>query len=492
MKRSPAFSTLAALFFLAAGTILRCWYYLDARSLFLDEANLALNISELPYHGFFAPLGYDQYAPPLFLVCSKGTTWLLGNHEWALRLWPLVGGIAMLLTFYHLTRKLQLAPAICWFPIAMLALSPFLLRFGTEFKQYSTDSALALLLIALALQLPPEKTTFRHFLLWPIAGGISLWFSMPAAFVLAGVGAYYLYGFIRLKNGKAVLAFCSVGIVWLLSFAVFYFSILKAGTQREVLLNYHAAYFFPLRLWEAEAWKQLGNILNGLLSPVLGFTAIGLATGSGLLAWGAYRLGKNNTGALLLAAVPIVASFAASAFQLFSLIPRVSLFLMPLFLLLAAYGASEVWLRSNLYLRVGLFALLVLEAAPFANSLGKLGHSTEIEDIKEVLIAIKETELDGPAYIDTEAVPAYRYYSRWHTGRQKYQLPDPVYLQWNTNLETLLREPPNQPHGFWLVFSHLVSDGPRIKMRRLRNTAAAVAGEKKKIERTGAAAYWFQ
>ena len=68
MKRNPSFPILVALIFLALGMALRLWYYLDARSLFIDEANLALNISELPYAGFFQPLGYQQYAPPLFLL----------------------------------------------------------------------------------------------------------------------------------------------------------------------------------------------------------------------------------------------------------------------------------------------------------------------------------------------------------------------------------------------------------------------------------------
>ena len=64
MKKRFSVPRLAVLLFLALGMALRLWYFLDARSLFIDEANLALNISELPFSGFFRPLLYDQYAPP--------------------------------------------------------------------------------------------------------------------------------------------------------------------------------------------------------------------------------------------------------------------------------------------------------------------------------------------------------------------------------------------------------------------------------------------
>ncbi len=477
---------------LAAGIALRLWYYLDARSLFIDEANLALNISELPYSRFFQPLLYDQYAPPLFMVFTKGAVVLLGNHEWSLRLWPFAGGVFLLIAICIVNRKLYLAPAVHWFPLAMVAFSPFLLRFGTEMKQYSTDGAMAIGFILLALQLPPDKMKARHFWLWAVAGSLGLWFSMPAVFILFGVGAGYLYTFFLRRNGKAIAALAAVGAAWLFSFSALYYSVLQDGVEREMLQNYHAAFFFPVQFWKAQAWEQLGGILYGLFSPALGFTAIGLAVGICLLLWGGYRLAVQDTGVFLLLTVPILGSFAASALHKFSLIPRVALFLMPIFLLVAAYGASEAWKRAGRYSRPALLALLILEAAPFANSLWALGDSTEIENLKGVLISIKETGRGGPAFIDLEAGPAYCYYSRWHVHKQKYSLPHGVVLSWDDILEDILEEHRQQNAGFWLVFSHVVSDGARSKMARMRNTAGTMAREKKQIEKVGAAGYWFE
>lgn len=492
MKTRLSIPVLAALAFLAMGILLRLWYFLDARSLFIDEANLALNISGLPYSHFFRPLLHDQYAPPLFMVCSKAAVQLLGNNEWALRLWPLAGGLLTLAAFYHLMKKLGLSSAIYWYPAAMLSLSPFMLRFTTEAKQYSTDAALALGAVILALHLPPERLKTRHYWIWAVAGGISLWFSMPVAFMLAGIGAYYFWGFARQKNGKAMMRMGLVGIAWAASFITLYLMVLRAGTEKEVLLDYHAPYFFPLRIWEAAAWRQMGDIFYGLLRPVLGFTVVGLITGVGLLLWGAYRLARQKTGVFLLIALPILAGFAASVFHLFSLIPRVSMFMMPLFLLLVACGASEAWKKGNLYFRLALLGLMILEAAPFANSLGQLGRSTEIENLKGVLTEIKQQGRPGPSYIDGAAVPAYRYYSQWHDKKQQYQLPGAVLLSWDSNLGSILEQGRQESRGFWLVFSQLISDEAREKRRKAEAIAGGVARGEVQVEEEGAAGVWYE
>jgi len=490
MKRNLSFPILAALIFLALGMALRLWYYFDARSLFIDEANLALNISELSYAGFFQPLRYQQYAPPFFLAATKFTVQWMGNHEWALRLWPLAGSLALLPLVHALGQRLALAPAVRWFPMAMLALSPFLLRYGTEVKQYSTDAAIALGVALMALSLPAEGLRSRHYWLWALVGGLSLWFSMPAVFVLCGAGAYYLYGFVQQKGWAGLRFFGIVGAFWAFSFLLLYFAVLQAGLSRPELLDYHAPYFFPTSLLAPEAWRQLGRIFYGLLSPVLGYTVVGLISGIALLLYGCCCLARQRPGVFLLLAVPILACFAAAALHRFSLIPRVALFLMPFLLVLASYGASEAWKKSGRYARLALLALLILEASPFFDSVQHLGKPMDVENLKGVLQQARAEGKAGPAYIDFEAAPAYRYYSERHFRKEDYALPDAVLLNWDTDLGPLLNQQAGAP-GFWLLFSHLVSEEPREKMTRMREVAEKVAEEKLRIEKTGAGGYWY-
>jgi 4-amino-4-deoxy-L-arabinose transferase-like glycosyltransferase len=75
---------------LVLGIAVRVAVWLQNRALFLDEANLARNFCERGLWDFFRPLDHEQYAPPLFCFFQKCSVLLLGQHEYALRLFPLL------------------------------------------------------------------------------------------------------------------------------------------------------------------------------------------------------------------------------------------------------------------------------------------------------------------------------------------------------------------------------------------------------------------
>ncbi|HEX5807263.1 MAG TPA: hypothetical protein VFY25_01250 [Anaerolineales bacterium] len=75
---------------LLLGAVLRLRQYLTGRSLWADEAMLALNIVSRGFGGMFQPLDYDQGAPIGFLLVEKLFTSVFGRHELALRLFPVL------------------------------------------------------------------------------------------------------------------------------------------------------------------------------------------------------------------------------------------------------------------------------------------------------------------------------------------------------------------------------------------------------------------
>ena len=82
---------------LTLGLILRLRQYLFNRSLWLDEAYLAISfmgrdLSEL----LLQPLANNQAAPLGFLLLVKAVTSVLGTHDWTLRLMPLLSGVLSL------------------------------------------------------------------------------------------------------------------------------------------------------------------------------------------------------------------------------------------------------------------------------------------------------------------------------------------------------------------------------------------------------------
>src|SRR5687767_15072000 len=89
-------------FVLALGIFLRCYQFLMGRSLWEDEAHLALNFITRGYLGLLQPLDYLQAAPPLFLWSVKSFALVFGYGERALRAFPLVMSLVALPCFYYI------------------------------------------------------------------------------------------------------------------------------------------------------------------------------------------------------------------------------------------------------------------------------------------------------------------------------------------------------------------------------------------------------
>src|ERR1700686_4446208 len=97
------------------GALLRLTQFLSNRSLWLDEAKLALNIVNRSFVQLFKPLDYGQGAPIGFLMLERSALHLFGSGEYALRLFPFLSGMISLLLFYQLAK--QSVPSAA--PIAM-------------------------------------------------------------------------------------------------------------------------------------------------------------------------------------------------------------------------------------------------------------------------------------------------------------------------------------------------------------------------------------
>jgi uncharacterized membrane protein len=109
---------------------------LTGRSLWLDEAMLALNIVNRSFFELFKPLDYDQGAPIGFLMAEKVFNVLFGRNENALRLFPLILGLLSLWLFYlvlkHFVHGTNLVIAL-----ALFAFNPHINYSSSDVKQYT-------------------------------------------------------------------------------------------------------------------------------------------------------------------------------------------------------------------------------------------------------------------------------------------------------------------------------------------------------------------
>ncbi len=146
---------------LAAGAGFRLYHFLLGRSLWLDEAMLALNIASRSAVDLLKPLDYNQLAPVLFLMAEKAVVHWAGVGEHTLRALPMAAGLALPLLVFAVGRRL-VDPATGLAAATLAALSPTLHRYSNEVKPWSTDALATTLLLWIALDTSTPRTRGRR------------------------------------------------------------------------------------------------------------------------------------------------------------------------------------------------------------------------------------------------------------------------------------------------------------------------------------------
>jgi hypothetical protein len=397
---------------LAAGAVLRVAQYLSNRSLWLDEAYIAPTILRRSFAGLFAPPDYGQIVPVGFLALVRGAVALFGSSEYALRLVPLLCGLAALLIFRRVAARLLPAPAV---PIAaaLFSFSGPLIGFSSELKQYSFDVLAALFLLDRgidALERPERPQSRGALVTLVISGAVLVWFSLPAVFVLAGVGATLAVAAARTGERPLLRAVAAAGLLWIGSFTAFWLAFLRhIGRAPDVLAFWADAFLpFPPRSFADLYW--LPRTLGALFGDPAGFVFRGLGILAFLVgAWALFRTGRAH---LALLVAPMLFALAASTLRWYPFSGRTLLFLAPGLYLLMALGIEEI--REETSPRapaVWAILLALLLFHPVLWSVRALFHPREKEEMKPALAYVRGHLSPGDRlYVYSASLPAFDYY----------------------------------------------------------------------------------
>ncbi|HEX8860081.1 MAG TPA: glycosyltransferase family 39 protein, partial [Actinomycetes bacterium] len=395
------------------GLALRVEQYLHGRSLWFDEALLALNVIHRPLRRLLAePLTYAQAAPPGFLAAQRIVVALFGDEERTLRLVPFLGGCLALVVFAHLAHQLLSRPAAL-VATALAAFSPFLVYYAAESKQYSIDVLFTVVLLDLAVTLLRRPGPLQAGI-FGAAAAIGVVCSHPAALVAGGASLVLLSVYLARRDWRAVAWVAAGSSIWLATFAAEYFLLLRGLATNRALLAYWRAGFAPRPLAPGSLAAWLGAASLRVLRNSLGISLPGLAIAACLA--GVLAVGRRGVAlaALLLAPLPLLV--AAAVVRKYPLDGRLSLFLVPLVLLLLAASVDVLAGAPAGRARVGAVAAGLLVAAvavqPVGRSLQAFPHPTDVSETLPLLEAVRaQWEPGDRVAVETSAEPAYRYYA---------------------------------------------------------------------------------
>lgn len=455
MKASIAdkiwYALLIVILLLAIGE--RVSIYLDARALMIDEANLAFNFVDRSYTGLFAPLDHAQYAPPIFAVAQKLLISAWGIHEYALRLLPLLAGIGSLVLLICIAKRFMSLPLVIY-TLALIGFSWYFLRYGTEVKQYSTDVFLVLLFCYWSLRWPLDQMTTLRWLALALGGAAAIWASMPMVFMLAAIGAYYAHFILQQKANRALLPLMVTSVLWIGSFGWYYVTILSHDIGSEYLQSYHDPFFFnPIITGTADARAQYYIFQNLLATafpkwlPLLLLNTLAIVVG-----W--IHLWRQKQAVFHLLFWPVVLPVIASMLHLFTLIPRVSLFLVPLLVITAGIGFYYLWQKLAAPWRWGVPIVIVLSLY-FQSNFSFLYRPMHIDPIKKAIQHIQSSPMDSvPVIVYYEAVPAFKFYTQYYHWKERYQLPECILTDWEA-FDPVFSAYQSGSTPFWVLMTHL-------------------------------------
>jgi hypothetical protein len=391
---------------IAIGAFLRVAQFLCGRSLWNDEAELALNILQRPLGGLFRPLQYHQGSPIGFLLLEKITTMLAGKGEIALRAIPFVAGITALFVFYDVA-KVYLSPAAVPIALILFSLSRNLVYYSSEVKQYSTDVLVTLILLRAVFKLSEASLKPRELCAIGALGSLAIWFSHPASFVLAGAVAVLVLANRVQSDEKRLARMIWVFAAWAGSFAICYVVSLGPLSHDSALLDYWRGNFSPHGLSLIISWTSY-NFFAAFENPAPFNSIVGAAffvAGCGTL----LRRSRIRFGLLT---APLVVLFLASLLHRYPLYGRLLLFLCPILFLIVAEGAICLYqVASRFSPALGVALIAVLLAKPSYLAANTLIHPLRPDDIKAGVRYIESHQrLGDPWYVYYSARYQLAYY----------------------------------------------------------------------------------
>ena len=355
-----------------------------------DEAVLALNIVNRSYLELLQPLDYDQGAPIGFLWIEKLAIQLFGNNEYALRLFPLLSSILSIFIFYKLAKiflRLEAVPIALAFFVSL----NYLLYFATELKQYSSDVFIALLSCLIVIQVATQKLNKIKVAVYSLLGALTIWFSHPAVFTLAGVGSSFLViDTIKRKRKSKIFQNLFIYSTWLISFAVFYFvSVQSLNNNTDLMTSWRNG--FPSSFYDIN-W--VFNALGKFFYKPLGF--VGITDGLAIFAFvvGCISLFQRQKKQIFIILSPVIATFVASFLHKFPFRNRLVLFLTPFFILLIAEGIDYLIQKrgfKNTFIP-GILLLAVLLFQPVTTASNFLIKPYQRAEIKQVINYVKSNQ----------------------------------------------------------------------------------------------------
>jgi hypothetical protein len=458
---------------LVLALFLRFYQHFMGRSLWEDEAHIALNFIYFGFKDLTKPLVNYQTAPIFFLFSVEGFSRVLGHGEVALRSFPFLISIISLPLFYFFVRDLtknSLAALISFF---VFGVNCSLIYYASEIKPYILDVSVYVTMgyLLFSRHRFVEK---NRFLLIGLLGSLAILYSNASAVVLLCCGIFLLANWVfpnryLLRHEATAKNYLLVFASWAVVFAVNYYTMIHNHPYGDGMKQIWA-FTFPTTDVTSPDFNNFVKmrVEDTFFSELLFFTdkyyfPYVLAILFAIAVVHAFVTRKFSI--LLFTIVPVLIHFVLAMNKMYPFFYRFILYLLPCFIILSSLGVAIVagFIAKRVHPIAAVPVVVLCCYFMVEKSLEKFPMWDR--EFKPALTFINENYPGTKLFVTTPET-LYTYYDRVGKAKNKnYER-----IEWNLSPEQYYEWVRKQTTNYILLYSTEGYDGYGRVIEDLKNT----------------------
>lgn len=318
------------------GIILRLKFYILNKPLWNDEVLYAQSILTRHLFDFFQPLDNNQKAPPLFTTLCYIVTKFFGYSEYSLRFIPFISSAGSLILFHLLLKETSVSNMRIIVGDFLFSFNTILIYYAQEFKPYSTDVFIFLLICLFAVKNDIKSLNARTAVIYGCLSCLAVITSFPSAFAIAAVLIVSLIN----KNNKNIKNHIIIASITLIGLAINY-AIFHNIRVLELYVDYNSWEIGLLHFTINSIKTLITNLYTYIfrinnVAPFFIFSIIGVFLS---------LFKKEKIGLIMLLTFAI--ALAASFFKYYPIYERCALYLAPVIIFFLT-RPIEITKRANI------------------------------------------------------------------------------------------------------------------------------------------------
>jgi hypothetical protein len=327
-----------------------------------------------------------------------------------------------------------------------------------------------------------------------VIGAITIWFSHPAVFILAGVGISLILFCLHRKEWSRIGRISIVYLFWISSFVACYFVSLRNLIYNKHLLDQWSGSFMPFPPTSLSDIKWFLDTFFRIFKNPVGLPLSGVAGLTFLVGCISIGVEKKRDFFILISPLPFI--LVASALYKYPLSGRLLLFITPFALLFIAEGTEQIrnkvsYNSTIIRIIIGVVFIVLLFLYPLFSADYHPIIPRKNEEIRPIISYIREHWQDGDLlYLYYSSGAAFEYYSKKYGFKKSdYIIGISSRRDWTNYIKDLDKLRGNK--RVWIVFSHVCYwhgvDEERLFLHHLDSIGTRLDS----FRATGAAVYLY-